>query len=208
MMLSTTIRKPGVINTVSANDITLMYALGWGSPMPGAGLGTISAGLLTQGDVENNNTIDLVWRASNAQTTVWAIDTSGNVATANLGTIGTAWTILHSGHYLSGATTPMQMLADYRPNGTMTLWSVNDGTLTGINLGQHWTNISYVDSGNYMANGVDDILVKNNVDNGMYVWWVNTTNHALNGINLGSHWGTSATSPAEISWETAPTTCW
>ena len=32
------------------------------------------------------------------------------------------------------------------------------------------------------------MLVKNNVDNGMYVWWVNTTNHTLNGINLGSHW--------------------
>jgi hypothetical protein len=87
---------------------------------------TISASLLTQGDVENNNTVDLAWRASDAQTTVWAIDTPGNVAATSLGAIGTGWTILHSGHYLSGSTT--QMLTDYTPTGTMTLWWVNNGT--------------------------------------------------------------------------------
>lgn len=181
--------NPGVITTASPNDITLMQALGWStsSPMLGAALDTVSASLLTQGAVENNGTMDLVWRASNAQTTVWAIDTSANVTTTSLGVIGTGWTILHSGHYLSGNTT--QMLTDYTPNGTMTLWWVNNGVLTGINLGQHWTNIAYVDSGTLLANGVDDILVKNNIDNHMYVWWVNSTTDTLTGLDLGAYWG-------------------
>jgi hypothetical protein len=154
--------------------------------MPGANLGTISANLLTQGAVENNGTMDLVWRASNSQTSVWAVDTSGNVATANLGAIGTGWAILHSGHYLSGTTT--QMLTDYTPTGTMTLWWISSGVLTGINLGQHWPNISYVDTGPFIANGVDDILVKNNVDNHMYVWWINSANNTLTGVDLGGYW--------------------
>ena len=155
-------------------------------PFPGD-LGAISASLLTQGDVENNSTTDLVWRASNAQTTIWAVDTSGTVTVTSLGAIGTTWTILNSGDYLSNTTT--QMLTDYTPNGTMTLWWVSNGTLAGINLGQHWPNISYVDSGTFMETGVDDILVKNNVNNGMYVWWINSTNNTLTGVNLGSHWG-------------------
>ena len=32
------------------------------------------------------------------------------------------------------------------------------------------------------------MLVKNNVDNHMYVWSVNTTNDTLQGIDLGAHW--------------------
>ena len=80
------------------------------------------------------------------------------------------------------------MLTDYTPTGTMTLWWVNNGMLTGINLGQHWVNIAYIDSGTFISNGVDDMLVKNNVDNHMYVWWVNATNDTLTGIDLGSHW--------------------
>ena len=73
-------------------------------PFPGD-LGAISASLLTQGDVENNSTTDLVWRASNAQTTIWAVDTSGTVTVTSLGAIGTTWTILNSGDYLSNTTT-------------------------------------------------------------------------------------------------------
>jgi hypothetical protein len=40
-----------------------------------------------------------------------------------------------------------------------------------------------------MANGVDDILVKNTSDNHMYVWWVNSTTDTLTGIDLGAYWG-------------------
>src|SRR6185312_16279314 len=44
-------------------------------------------------------------------------------------------------------------------------------------------------SGTLMANGVDDILVKNTTDNHMYVWWVNSTTDTLTGIDLGTYWG-------------------
>ena len=122
---------------MSANDIMLLRrALGWGSAtgMPGASLGIITASLLTQGGVENNGTTELVWRPSNAQTTVWAVGISGNVTVTSLGPIGTSWTILNSGDYLSSTTT--QMLTDNTASGTMTLWWVNNGTLTGDRPGQ------------------------------------------------------------------------
>jgi hypothetical protein len=153
---------------------------------PGAELGLISATLLTQGDVENNSTTDLVWRASNAQTTVWAIDTSGNLTSTSLGVIGSTWTILNSGDYVSSSTT--QMLTDYTPNGTATLWWVNNGVLTGIDLGVYWQGNTYVASGNFTSSGSDDILVKNQASGGMYVWWYNPGTQTLNGINLGIHW--------------------
>ncbi len=180
---------PGVVNALSNNDITLMEGLGWtttASRFPGAALGTISAGLLTQGDVENNGTTDLVWRAANTQTTVWAVSTSGTVTTASLGSIGTSWVILNSADYLSSTTT--QMLTQSTADGTMTLWWVNNGTLAGIDLGQYWQGIAYVASGNFTNMGSDDILVRNQSDNHMYVWWVNSSTHTLQGYDLGAYW--------------------
>jgi hypothetical protein len=82
----------------------------------------------------------------------------------------------------------------------MYVWWINstNDTLTGVDLGAYWANISYVAGGNFLGNGSGDMLVKNNVDNGMYVWWVNTANDKLTGINLGTTGEISATSPAEI----------
>jgi hypothetical protein len=181
--------NPGVINAFTATDITLMNALGWtgagtGTDPGGISLGSINASLIAQGDVVNNGTTSLVWRAVNGQTTVWSVNTSDHVTTTNLGPIGFSWTVLNAGHYLSSNTT--QMLTRSDPDGTMTLWWVSNGSLTGINLGQHWQNVAYVDTGTFTNFGSTDILVRNQADNHMYVWWV--SNNTLQGIDLGAHW--------------------
>jgi hypothetical protein len=64
------------------------------------------------------------------------------------------------------------------------------GTLQGVDLGAHWSNIEFVTSGHFDNQTTNEqILVRNTVDNHLYEWWVDSTSHALAGIDLGAHPG-------------------
>jgi hypothetical protein len=169
--------SPGETNGLSQTDIQIMEALGWSSP---GGNVQIEA----RGDFNSDGMPDSIWRDSNASMTMWSYDATGQaVNTVGLGQIGFSWTIFGSGSYISASTS--QMLVG-STDGTMVLWYVNSGALTGIDLGNRWTGISYIDTGNYTSHGLDNFLVVNQADHHLYDWWF--SNNQLQGIDLGAYW--------------------
>jgi glucose/arabinose dehydrogenase len=64
------------------------------------------------------------------------------------------------------------------------------GTLQGVDLGAHWSNVEFLASGHFDNNTTNEqMLVRNTVDNHLYEWWIDSTSHALTGIDLGAHPG-------------------
>jgi hypothetical protein len=141
------------------------------------------------GDFTSNGHPDFVWRNSNAVMSMWGYDPQAQtVSTISLGTVPFSWSILGSAHFSNASTS--QMLTDYVPNGTMTLWWVSSGKLTGIDLGQNWPNIGFLTNGQFTNNGganISDFLVTNLGDHHLYDWWIGADN-ALHGIDLGLYW--------------------
>ena len=172
---------PGETNGLSQTDIQIMEALGW-APAQIEVLGNVQ--IEARGDFASDGMPDSIWRDSNASMTMWSYDAMGQaVNTVELGQIGFSWTIFGSGSYISASTS--QMLVG-STDGTMVLWYVNSGTLTGIDLGNRWTGIGYIDTGNYTSNGLDNFLVFNQADDHLYDWWF--SNNQLQGIDLGAYW--------------------
>jgi hypothetical protein len=133
------------------------------------------------GDIDSNGRPDSVWSDSNGFLSMWSYDPAGQTVS----TIGVAaapgWAVLGGSHWSNASTD--QMLMDYVPTGTMTLWWVNNGQLTGINLGQRWADVAYVGAGQFTSNGGTNLLVTNIHDHHLYDWWVNPDN-TLGGIDL------------------------
>jgi hypothetical protein len=169
---------------LSGADFNTMNLLGWTPAALPGGLVAITA----SGDFNSNSHPDFVWRDSNAVMSMWEYDAqSQTVSTTGLGTVSFSWVMLGDGHFVDGSVS--QMLMDYAPNGTMTLWWVSNGALTGINLGQRWTNIDYIAAGQFTSNGGTNFLVNNTSDNHLYDWWV-AADGTLQGIDLGAYWST------------------
>jgi hypothetical protein len=173
--------SPGETNTLSATDLQLMEALGW-SAAPHVMLGNVN--IEAHGDFNSDGQRDAVWRDSNAAMTMWSYDATGQaVNSIGLGQIGFSWSIVGSGNYIAASTSQMLVAST---DGTMALWYVSSGNLTGINLGQHWTGIGYIDSGGFTSNGLNNMLVFNQTDHHLYDWWV--SGNQLQGIDLGAYW--------------------
>jgi hypothetical protein len=87
------------------------------------------------------------------------------------------------------------MLMDYVPTGTMTLLWVANGQLTGLDLGQRWTNAGLVATSvpaegpfnPYRGLPEPDFFVSNLTDHHLYDWWIGLDNK-LEGIDLGPYW--------------------
>jgi hypothetical protein len=81
------------------------------------------------------------------------------------------------------------MLVDNTDDGTMALWWVSNGQLTGANIGHNWTGIASITNGDFTSNGAGmaDFLVTNLNDKHLYNWWIDADNH-LQGIDLGAAW--------------------
>jgi endoglucanase len=159
-------------------------------PAPGP-IGPVA--LVGAGDLNGNGNGEFAWRGSNASMSVWEYDPAAQTITAtNLGAVDPNWTSFGSGHFsnLNGANAS-QMLMDYVPNGTMTLWWVSSaGQLTGIDLGQRWNNIGMVAAGQFTTlggSGISNFLVSNLTDHHLYDWWIDS-NNKLQGIDLGPYW--------------------
>ena len=157
-----------------------------------------AAVLAASGEFNGNANPDFVWRrASDSQLSMWEYDPAAQtVSTTSLGTIDFSWAVVGSAHYSDAGAT--QMLMDYVPTGTMTLWWVGGGTLTGVPIGssqnQNWANISYITSGQFSNGGgpgIADFLVSNNTDHHLYDWWI-AGNGTLQGIDLGAYWSNVA----------------
>jgi hypothetical protein len=107
------------------------------------------------------------------------------------GTVDFNWAVLGGRHHTNAnGSNGRQMLMDYVPTGTMTLWWVSNGQLTGINLGQKWVNIDFVatDPYDFRVNGIgNDFLVTNLIEHHLYDWWIGP-NNTLQGIDLGPYW--------------------
>jgi len=140
---------------------------------------------------------DSVWSDNNNLLWKWHYNSTLQVVntTALMNPSGTApmdasgWTVVASAPWRSDAGID-QMLMKYAPDGTMTLWwTARDGKnekLTGINLGQRWTNVDYIKGGQFTANGGTNFLVNNTADQHLYDWWID--NDTLQGIDLGAYW--------------------
>jgi hypothetical protein len=145
------------------------------------------------GDFNTNALPDFVWRNSSAMA-MWQYNPTAQTVTSNtLTTNDPNWTVISSSHFsnLNGASpTTSQMLMNYVPNGTMTLWWVSNALLTGIDLGAKWPNIAFLSAGPFTANGgaVNDFLVYNLVDGHIYDWWI-TPQNTLTGIDLAASSG-------------------
>jgi serralysin len=151
------------------------------------GLPAVSA----RGDFNSNVLPDFVWRNSSAMA-MWQYNPTAQTVTSNtLATNDPNWTVIGSTHFSNvNGSTASQMLMDYVPTGTMTLWWVSNALLTGIDLGQHWQNIGFLSAGQFTTNGgagINDFLVHNLVDGHLYDWWIGA-NNVLNGIDLGPYW--------------------
>jgi hypothetical protein len=172
----------------SLRDFKIMNALGWTPATIATGPLLVSA----SGDFDGNGLPDFIWRrTSDSRMGMWSYDASMQmVTTTDLGAIDFNWMAVGSGSFTPGATT--QMLMDYVPNGTMTVWWVSNGQLTGINLGQRWLDAGYVATGTFLpaanrGGGSTDFLVSNLTDHHLYDWWVGS-NGTLQGIDLGPYW--------------------
>jgi hypothetical protein len=173
--------SPGETNTLSATDLQLMEALGW-SAAPHVVLGNVN--IEAHGDFNSDGQRDAVWRDSNAEMTMWSYDATGQAVNSfALGQIGFTWSIVGSGSYI-GASTSQMLVAS--TDGTMDLWYVSNGTLTGNNFGQVWTGRGYIDSGNFTTNGGTNFLVFNQSDHHLYDWWF--SGNQLQGFDLGPDW--------------------
>ncbi|MBV9983731.1 hypothetical protein, partial [Bradyrhizobium sp.] len=169
--------SPGETNTLSATDLQIMEALGW------SGQGG-NVAIEARGDFNSDGLRDAIWRDSSASMTMWSYDATGQkVESTALGAIGFSWTILNSGSYIGASTSQMLAAAN---DGTMDLWYVSNGALTGINLGQVLTGRGYIDSGNFTSNGLNNMLVFNQADHHLYDWWI--SGNQLQGIDLGASW--------------------
>jgi hypothetical protein len=160
-------------------------------PPPPGPIGPVA--LVGSGDFNGNGKGEFAWRDSNASMSAWEYDPAAQTITApNLGAVGANWTSFGSGHFsnLNGASAS-QMLMDYGPTGTMTLWWVSSaGQLAGIDLGQRWNNIGMIAAGQFTAlggSGISNFLVSNLTDHHLYDWWIGSNNQ-LQGIDLGSQW--------------------
>src|SRR5262249_42921850 len=153
-----------------------------------------SIGIAAQGDFNSNGNPDFIWRDSNAAMSMGEYDpgVAQNVTKTDLGTVGFGWAILGSAHFSDDSTS--RMLTDYMPDGTMTLWWVSNGALTGIDLGQRWQNIGFITNAHFTDNGgasISEFLVTNLTDQHLYNWWIGADN-ALHGIDLGPSWSNVA----------------
>jgi Peptidase M10 serralysin C terminal len=148
------------------------------------------------GDFNTNALPDFVWRNSSAMA-MWQYDPTAQTVTSNtLAANDPNWTVIGSAHFsrVNGASpTTTQMLMDYVPTGTMTLWWVSNALLTGIDLGQKWSNIGFLSAGQFTTNGgavINDFLVHNRVDGHIYDWWISPQNQ-LTGQDLTAASGVS-----------------
>jgi hypothetical protein len=145
------------------------------------------------GNFDNDGSIDFVWTSNASISMVEYNPATQAVTHTNLGPIPN-WAVVASAHFSNAnGTSSTQMLMDYTPTGTMTLWWVSNGALTGINLGERWPNIGLISAGQFTNNGgagISNFLVTNVVDNHLYDWWIGP-NNALQGIDLGPFWGSS-----------------
>jgi endoglucanase len=159
---------------------------------PGPVTGAVA--LVGSGDFNGNGKGEFAWRGSNGSMSEWEYDPAAQTLTeTNLGPVDSGWMSFGSGHFLNGSNAgASQMLMDYVPNGTMTLWWVSNALLTGINLGANWPNIGFLSAGPFTANGgaVNDFLVYNLVDGHIYDWWISAQNQ-LTGIDLTASSGVS-----------------
>jgi hypothetical protein len=178
--------QPSNAFVFSPTDYKVMNALGWTPVTFTAGPLMVSA----SGDFDGNGIPDLIWRGTN-HIGMWSYNGS-MVSTTDLGAFDFNWAVLGSGFFTFGTTTK-QMLMDYVPSGLMTIWWVNNGQLTGINLGQKWVNVGYVATGAFVSTanrgggGITDFLVSNLTDHHLYDWWIGSDS-TLQGIDLGPVW--------------------
>jgi streptogramin lyase len=141
------------------------------------------------GDFDNSGNPDFIFRNDGAALSMGKYNPAAQtVANINLGAVP-GWEVLGAAHFsdadgTSASTT--QMLMDYVPNGTMTLWWVSNGALTGIDLGQRWPNIGFIANGQFTNDGgagIANFLVTNNVDHHLYNWWI-TPQNQLTGFDI------------------------
>jgi hypothetical protein len=170
------------LDQFSPTDYRVMNTLGW-TPV------TITAGPLLvsgAGDFDGNTTPDFIWRrTSDSHMGMWTYN--GLVTTTDFGVIDFNWVVQGTG--LFNSSLESSMLMDYVPNGTMAIWWVSNGHLTGFNLGQRWANVGFIATGPFSSIGAGDtdFLVSNLTDHHLYDWSV-TFYGALQGIDLGPYW--------------------
>jgi hypothetical protein len=153
--------------------------------------------LVGSGDFNGNGNGEFAWRGSNASMSAWEYDPAAQTITAtNLGAVDPGWTSFASAHFINGASaSASQMLMDYVPNGTMTLWWVSSaGQLSGIDLGQRWNSVGMIAAGQFATlggSGISNFLVSNLMDHHLYDWWIGSNNQ-LQGIDLGPYWANAS----------------
>jgi hypothetical protein len=141
-------------------------------------------GITGVGDFNSNGNPDFVWSDSSAFMSMWEYNpTAQTVSTTSL--VSTpGWATIASAHFSNSSTS--QMLMDYVPTGTMTLWWVDNGALNGIDLGQRWPNIGFISAGQFTSLGganITNFLVANAVDHHLYDWWISPQNQ-LTGFDI------------------------
>jgi probable HAF family extracellular repeat protein len=160
-------------------------------PSPDATALTIDA----LGDFNASGNTEFVWRNGSAVMSTAEYDaTAQTVTKMSLGGVP-SWAVLGSGHFSDAngsSSTNSQMLMDYVPNGTMTLWWIGAGAVTGIDLGQRWINVGFIGAGQFVTTpGVlTNFLVTNLTDHHLYDWWI-TPQNQLGGVDLTATSGAS-----------------
>jgi hypothetical protein len=149
--------------------------------------------LVGSGDFNGNGNGEFAWRGSNASMSAWEYDPAAQTITAtNLGAVDPGWTSFASAHFINGASaSASQMLMDYVPNGTMTLWWVSSaGQLSGIDLGQRWNSVGMIAAGQFATlggRGISNFLVSNLMDHHLYDWWIGSNSQCQPGHDGSVH---------------------
>jgi hypothetical protein len=122
--------------------------------------------------------------------TLWWVNNEQQLTGANIGQNWNGISYIANGHFtdFAGAGISNFLVTNTADHHLYDWWIDSNFKLQGIDLGAHWSNISFVGAGEFTPNGKTDFLVSNTVDHHLYDWWIDPASGTLQGLDLGAYW--------------------
>lgn len=168
--------NPGVINGLTATDITLMQALGWGAAQPQPLPQPISPSSGDIADFNSDGKADiLIKNADTGQLNLWEMNGTDIIAAGGIYAPGPSWDIRGVGD-LNGDGKPDVLLQD-TATSQINLWEMNGYNIIGAG-GVYAPGLSWhvQATADFNGDGKADILVQNTDTGQVNLWDMNGPN--------------------------------
>jgi hypothetical protein len=188
--------NPGVINSLSEADLTVMAALGWGSSIASPA-GPLQ--LIGSGDFFGNNTSDVAWQQG-GQAQLW-VDTGTQLTSEVIpdAAMGSEWTAFGLADFNGNGLS--DLLWTNGTGGQVNIWEMAGSNLiaSAIPAGAMGTEWQVAATGDFNGDGAADILwhATSGSDDGQVAVWTmqgfTLVNFGISNGALGSDWNVVAT---------------